>query len=142
MSDDVVDKIEHDHREVEELFSEFKQSRSRATALQICDELEVHTAAEEAAVYPVLEEELSNEVDTVEEAEDEHQEARDLIAKIRGTADDGLLVGLMDELERAISHHVHEEETEMLPKARAELPADELESLGEDFEAAKDAEKE
>jgi hemerythrin-like domain-containing protein len=140
MPDDVVDKIEHDHREVEELFAEFKQSRQRDLALKICDELEIHTAAEEAAVYPVLEEELSNEEDSVEEAEDEHQEARDLIVKIRGTQDDELLVGLMDELEQAIRHHVEEEETEMLPKARAELPEDELVALGDDFEAAKDAE--
>ena len=39
MSDDVVDKIEHDHREVEALFAEFEGSPSRELALEICDEL-------------------------------------------------------------------------------------------------------
>jgi hemerythrin-like domain-containing protein len=45
----------------------------------------------------------------------------------------------MNELEHAIQHHVDEEETEMLPKARRELPAQELNDLGSKFEAAKEA---
>jgi hypothetical protein len=44
----------------------------------------------------------------------------------------------MTQLEHAIQHHVHEEESEMLPKARRELPTDELDELGERFEAAKE----
>ena len=44
----------------------------------------------------------------------------------------------MAELEREIAHHVEEEETEMLPKAREELPAEELAELGERFAEAKD----
>ena len=137
MSDDVVDKIEHDHREVEDLFAEFKDSPNRNLGLKICGELEIHTKAEEEAVYPVLEDELSNEADKVEEAEEEHQEARDLIEKIRGVDDGAELVELMGQLEAAISHHVAEEEHEMLPKARRELPDEELAELGEAFEEAK-----
>ena len=134
---DVVELIEHDHREVEQLFAEFKQSRDAGVARQICDELEKHTRAEESAVYPVFEEELSDEADKVHEAEDEHKEARQLIERIRNTSDEAHVVELMKELERAIQHHVKEEESEMLPKARQELPADELSQLGERFEEAK-----
>lgn len=137
MRDDVVDKIEHDHREVEGMFAEFKETPSRDLALEICNELETHTKAEEEAVYPVLEQELSNEEDKVEEAEEEHHQARDLIDQIRGVEDLGALVELMDQLEAAISHHVDEEEGEMLPKARRELADRELDELGERFEAAK-----
>ena len=85
---DVVELIEHDHREVEQMFAEFKKSH-------------------------------------------------DLIGRIRNTSDESHLVELMQELERAIQHHVKEEETEMLPKARQELPAEELSNLGERFEEAK-----
>jgi hemerythrin-like domain-containing protein len=139
-NEDVVYKIEHDHREVEGLFAEFKDAPSRDLALKICEELEIHTAAEESAVYPVLEEDLSNEADKVEEAEQEHQEARGLIEQVRGTNDLAELVELMNLLEGAIAHHVAEEENEMLPKARRELPERELEELGEAFEEAKDEE--
>ncbi len=134
---DVVDKIEHDHREVEQMFAA-SASPSKDKAMQICDELDKHTKAEDAAVYPVFEDELSNERAKVHEAEDEHQEARQLIGRIRNTSDEGHLVELMGELEKAIQHHVHEEETEMLPKARQELPADELDELGQKFEEAKE----
>ena len=51
---DVVDLIEHDHREVEQLFAEFTSSKDPTVAEKICDELDEHTAAEEAVVYPVL----------------------------------------------------------------------------------------
>ena len=135
----VVDRIEHDHREVEQLFAQFKQSPSKDLALEICDELEKHTKAEDSAVYPVFEEELSNEKDKIEEAEDEHKDARQLIGRIRNTSDDAHLAELMNQLEQAIKHHVEEEETEMLPKARRELDGEELEELGEKFEAAKES---
>ena len=134
----VVDLIEHDHREVEQLFAEFKASPAKAKAIEICDELDRHTKAEDVAVYPVFEEELSNSKDKVHEAEDEHKEARKLIGRIRNTEDEGHLSELMTELEQAIQHHVREEETDMLPKARNELPADELGELGEKFEEAKE----
>jgi hypothetical protein len=41
------------------------------------------------------------------------------------------------ELEQAVNHHVQEEETEMLPKAREACDGASLEQLGEEFEAAK-----
>ena len=106
-------------------------------ARQICDELDKHTKAEERAVYPVFEQELSNEADKVHEAEDEHKEARQLIGRIRNTTDESHLVELMQQLEGAIQHHVQEEESEMLPKAREELPAEELSQLGDKFKEAK-----
>jgi hypothetical protein len=135
---DVVDLIEHDHREVEQMFAEFKASPAKAKALEICDELDKHTRAEDEAVYPVFEEELRGAKDKVHEAEDEHKEARQLIGRIRNTEDVGHLTELMNQLEQAIQHHVKEEESEMLPQARNELPAEELGELGERFEAAKE----
>jgi hemerythrin superfamily protein len=134
---DVVDRIEHDHREVEGLFAEFDATGDAAIADKICDELAIHTAAEESAVYPVIATELSDGEEIAGEAEHEHDEARQLIGRIRNTRDPEHLADLMGQLKKAIQHHVHEEETEMLPKAREELPAAELEDLGEKFEDAK-----
>jgi len=137
MAEDVVERIEHDHREVEQLFADFKAAPRKELASQICDELDKHTRAEEVAVYPVFEQELSNEKDKVQEAEDEHKEARRLIGQIRNASDDNQLIELMNQLEQAVQHHVREEETEMLPKARRELPEDELAQLGDQFADAK-----
>jgi GH15 family glucan-1,4-alpha-glucosidase/hemerythrin-like domain-containing protein len=136
---DVVDLIEQDHREVEQMFAEFKKSHDKSKAIEICDELDRHTKAEDEAVYPVFEKELSNEKAKIDDAEDEHKEARQLIGRIRQTDDEGHLVDLMNQLEQAIKHHVEEEESDMLPKARNELPAEELDELGDKFEEAKES---
>ncbi len=136
---DVVDKIEHDHREVEQLFTDFDASHDASVARRICDELDKHTAAEESAVYPVIAGEVRDGKHLADEAEGEHKEARQLIGRIRQTKDDDHLGELMTELQKAIQHHVKEEESEMLPKAREELPAQELEQLGVRFDEAKQA---
>ena len=135
---DVVDRIEHDHREVEQMFAEFKGSKSKTKAIEICDELDKHTRGEDTAVYPVFADELSDEASKVKEASDEHKEARQLIGQIRNTQDEDHLAELMEQLEQAIQHHVQEEESDMLPKARRELHAAELEELGAKFEDAKE----
>ncbi len=136
-TDDVIDKIEHDHREVEQLFDEFESSGDRAVVLKICEELEIHTAAEESAVYPVLAQEAGEEAE-IGDAEEEHDEARQLIDRIRQSDGKDELKDLVAQLKTAVEHHVHEEETDILPKARNELPEGELEDLGERFEQAKE----
>jgi hypothetical protein len=134
---DVIETIEHDHREVEQMFSQFESTRDRAVADKICDELDKHTKAEEAAVYPVFADEVEGEEKLVNEGEDEHKKARQLIGRIRQTEDDEHLADLMNQLKEAVQHHVKEEETEMLPKARSGLDQSTLDRLADDFEAAK-----
>ncbi len=134
---DVVELIEHDHRDVEALFTQFESTRETALASKICDELDRHADAEERAVYPVIETEVPGGKKMVSEATDEHKEARQLIGRIRRTSDPGHLVDLVGELKQAIEHHVQEEETEVLPKARQALGAARLTELGEEFQAAK-----
>ena len=58
---DVTTLLEQDHREVEQLFTEFEQTGDREIALQICQELEIHTTVEEEIVYPVLAEQVDRE---------------------------------------------------------------------------------
>ncbi|MDQ1455690.1 MAG: hypothetical protein QOH28_1310 [Actinomycetota bacterium] len=137
---DVVELIEQDHRAVEQLFGQFAASKDATIAAQICDELTKHTRAEESAVYPVFRDRLSNGKDLIGEAETEHEQARQLIGRVRNTTDPNHLASLMVELQDAIQHHVREEETEILPQARTEMSGSELGELGEQFEAAKQEE--
>jgi hemerythrin-like domain-containing protein len=136
---DVIESIEHDHREVEQLFSQFESTRDRSIAEKICDELDKHTRGEEQAVYPVFADEVPGEQSLVQEGEGEHKEARQLIGQVRQTKDEDHLVDLMGQLKQAVQHHVQEEETEMLPKARQGLEPGRLQELADDFEAAKEA---
>jgi iron-sulfur cluster repair protein YtfE (RIC family) len=136
---DVVDLIEQDHREVEQLFSDFESSHDSSVATRICDELTKHTFGEEQAMYPVVAEQMNDGKRLAREAEKEHKEARQLIGRVRNTTDEAHLAELMSELEQAIEHHVSEEEHEMLPKARQEISSDQLDQMGRDFEEAKQA---
>ena len=136
---DVTKLIETDHREVEGLFAKFKRDGAKETALQICDELDAHAGAEEAVFYPVVRSDVPDGAKLADEGKDEHGEARQLIGRIKNTEDDAHLAELVTELEQAVSHHVSEEESEMLPKSRQALSAERLDELGTAFQSAKNA---
>jgi hemerythrin superfamily protein len=134
---DVTQLIEHDHREVEGLFTQFKSDHSKGTALKICDELDAHADAEEKVFYPAVRADVPEGKQLADEGKEEHGEARQLIGRIKNTEDSDHLVELVEQLEQAINHHVSEEESEMLPKARETFDSDRLDRLGNDFAAAK-----
>jgi hemerythrin superfamily protein len=106
-------------------------------ATQICEELDRHADAEEKVVYPAFGEEVDGAKSLVEDGAQEHAEARQLIGRIRQTKDQDHLDELVGELQKAITHHVEEEESELLPKAEAALSASRLEELGQAFDDAK-----
>ena len=133
---DVTKLIEADHREVEGLFGQFQQSPSKQLALKICDELDAHANAEERVFYPVVHDDVPDGAKLADEGKDEHGEARQLSGRIKNTEDESHLNELVGQLEQAINHHVQEEESEMLPKAREALGTDRIDQLGADFEAA------
>jgi iron-sulfur cluster repair protein YtfE (RIC family) len=116
-----IQMIRQDHRKVEGLFKKFDQAKSNGVKKRICDqviaELEVHTKLEEEIFYPAVRKKLG-EQNMVEEAEQEHQQAKDIIQELK-TMDgqDEQLEEKFSELVECIKHHVEEEQSEMLPKA-------------------------
>lgn len=134
------DLLDADHLAVKHLFVDYARlahapadegAARLAIAMKICDELTVHAQIEEEIFYPALQGALPDAADVLEEARAEHQEAKEMIARIRefGAADDAL-DALVAELARAVEHHVKEERDELFPKARAAQSLD-LEAIGE-----------
>ena len=123
----VIELLNHDHREVEQLFAQFESTQDFDIALQICAELTLHATVEEEIVYPVLE---RIDAETEQEAEEEHAEAKELIARIQAMEPgDPQLVPTVMELKAGIEHHVEEEEGEAWEKMQAEA-GDQLDELG------------
>ncbi len=123
MAADVVDLIMQDHREVERLFDELKDYPEKREGLVpvLTTLLSAHSRAEEAEVYPVAAAE-ADEADEVAHSQEEHVEADQLLAKLAATDPtsaqfEKVLQNLID----AVSHHVEEEETKVLPGMRANL---------------------
>jgi hemerythrin superfamily protein len=132
---DVIQLLEHDHREVEEMFADFEQATTsedrRAIADKVIIELVRHSEAEEQAVYPVMAKKIDGGKDLVEHEIDEHSKAEKIMKQMDGlAADDPQLAVLMGQLKSAILEHVREEEGEAFPKLRQVASQDELDKLG------------
>jgi hemerythrin superfamily protein len=143
---DVIEVLEHDHREVEEMFSELEtlrgasaddaMSRRKALADQVTIELVRHSVAEEVLVYPQVEDKVSAE--EAEHAREEHAEAEETLHRLEkldadSPAFDDELATLMAE----IRHHIQDEEGQMFAHMRQVIDADELRKLGARVEAFK-----
>jgi hemerythrin superfamily protein len=136
---DACELLDADHIAVKHLFVEYARQAMGAPnepgdrpelAERICRELTVHAQIEEEIFYPAL----RDAIDTpqlLDEAQAEHQEAKDLIAQIQahGSIADPALDDLVSRLARVIEHHVKEERDELFTKARATRSLD-LMALG------------
>jgi hemerythrin superfamily protein len=130
----VVDLIMNDHRELKRLFDQLQnQPDTRATTLPVMVSLlTAHSRAEEAEVYPAATD-AGVEKD-VEHSQKEHLECDQLAADLAATAVDAPdFEDKLHKLVDAVTHHIEEEETTVLPEMRNLLPADRLDELGQAF---------
>jgi hemerythrin superfamily protein len=142
----VIEVLEHDHREVEQMFDELESLRSadtdeaKARRKELVDhvtiELVRHSVAEEVLVYPQVEKKVSEE--EVEHARKEHAEAEETLKKLEKLNPDDAgfdeeLATLMGE----IRHHIEDEEGEMFAHMRQAMDEEELRKLGGRVEAFK-----
>ena len=136
---DVVDLIMKDHREVERMFEQLRSDPSVRPGLVpvLTTLLTAHSRAEEAEVYPVARDEAGDAKD-VEHSQKEHLEAEQLLEKLADTDPtsaefDSVLGQVID----AVTHHVEEEESSILPGLRNKLSDARREQLGDAFLGAR-----
>jgi hemerythrin superfamily protein len=135
---DVVDLIMRDHREVERLFDVLKNEPSaRALNLPVLTTLlTAHSRAEEVEVYPAAAN--AGGAEDVEHSQKEHLEADQLLARLAATdPQDSEFENRLQELVDAISHHVEEEETTVLPGMRERMDQEQLRKLADRFSAVR-----
>lgn len=134
---DACDLLDADHVAVKHLFVEYARlavagdpaGERQAYAQKICNELTVHAQIEEEIFYPALRK-VIDAPELLDEAQAEHQEAKDMIAAVEGmSAADAGMDDLVAKLAAAIEHHVKEERTQLFPKARSASGLD-LDELG------------
>jgi hemerythrin superfamily protein len=139
MPKDVVDLIMADHREVESLFERMKNDPSQRPMLVpvMSTLLIAHSRAEEAEVYPVARDEAGIAED-VAHSQQEHAEAESLLEQLKTLDHDSeKFHDVLDELIDAVTHHVEEEESSVLPGMRKNLSEERLAELGEAFVTAR-----
>lgn len=144
---DACDLLDTDHKNVKKMFKEYEEltnSRARSAsqkkmdlARTICNELKVHAQVEEEIFYPALRESIKD-TDLLDEAEVEHQSAKDLIAQIEAAGEpDDMFDAKVKVLGEYIDHHVKEERNEIFPKARSARKLD-LVAMRDEIEARKE----
>ena len=139
---DVIELLEHDHREVEQMFTEFEQASDAEERRTIVDkiiiELVRHSEAEEQAVYPLIRKHIDNGDQVVEDEIQQHTEAERIMKELDGMDPGDPQFGvLMQQLMTAIKAHVSEEENDVFPRFRAAVDQSELEKLGTTVKALK-----
>jgi len=135
-STNAIDLLKRDHREVEELFSEFEKAKDdgervakQELAARICTALTVHAQIEEEIFYPALRRRSKDARELVNEAAVEHQSIKDIVGRLQSApADDPLYDAGVKVLSEYVKHHVKEEENEIFPEAKSEDV--DLDSLG------------
>src|SRR5829696_1382287 len=136
---DVIEILEHDHREVEQMFQELESLRGASTeddkkrrkdlTDDVTIELVRHSVAEEVLVYPMVEDKV--DADEVEHARKEHAEAEETLARLEKLdADDPGFDDELGELMSEIRHHIEDEEGDMFAHMRQAIDEDELRKLG------------
>lgn len=122
---DAINQLVADHAQVKKLFKQFDKLAAKddivgkaAIANEICVELTVHALAEEEVFYRAARPAIHDD-DLLNEANIEHDSAKDLIAQIQAmNPKDPMYDARVTVLGEYIEHHVEEEETEMFPKVR------------------------
>jgi hemerythrin superfamily protein len=136
MATDAVTLIMNDHRLLESLFQRLQAGEGDRQALlaEVEARLTAHSRAEEREVYPAIKKTDAVEADEVDEAYHEHEEAMQLLTQAKERMDAPEFEAAFTEFVDAVTHHVEEEETDVLPALEEAVDAKTLDRLGEAFE--------
>lgn len=142
---DALELLASDHREVEQLFKMMDAARQtgatqeqRQVANRVVHGLSVHAVAEEELLYPLMRKVLPDGDQLVDDALQEHQEAKELLSTIDGSDPESPEVRqAWDELVATIEHHVQDEEGQDFPKLREAVGQEQLYELGDKLAKAK-----
>ena len=120
-SNPAVSILKEDHDRVQELLDQFEKAKSRSAILKIVraalTELKVHAAIEEELFYPAVRKSLGKDI--MNEADEEHHVAKLLIAELDVMdGSESHFDAKFHVLSENVRHHIKEEESEMLSKAK------------------------
>ena len=139
--------LKADHEKVAGILETIEGTTERAVKgrdelfAQLKAELDRHAMIEEEIFYPALEEAEETREITLE-AYEEHRLVKQLLAELEAEPKDSEeWTAKFTVLKENIEHHVEEEEGELFKKARQAFSEEEIETLGEQLQDAKQQNK-
>lgn len=144
---DAFTLLKQDHEKVSGIFEKLEDTTERAIKTReelfarLKTELDIHARIEETILYPVLKEAEETHEITLEAVE-EHNVVKQLLGELEELpVDREEWKAKLTVLRENVEHHVEEEEGEMFKQARQVLSREQIESLGEQLQAAKQEQK-
>jgi hypothetical protein len=138
---DPMTMLKADHREVKAMLKKLADTDEGTERESLCEQvaaaLSLHMTVEEELVYPLVKDLVGDEED--EEANVEHGLAKEGMAKMQAMVAAPGFGAVVEMLAAGISHHVEEEESELLPELKAQLPRADWLALGDRIADAKAA---
>jgi iron-sulfur cluster repair protein YtfE (RIC family) len=120
MPQNAIEMLEEDHKQVNGMFGTYEgadaANRDRIVH-DIIQSVRTHTRVEETVLYPYIRAEVPGGNEMIDEAEQEHQEAKDAIERLSALSpEDPEFDEAFTTLRDGMQHHVQEEEQEVFPK--------------------------
>jgi hemerythrin superfamily protein len=139
---DAIERLQHDHRMVEQLFRDYRSAASANQRKGVVDilvrELAKHAAVEAELFYPLATRIVPAGAAEVEQHLREHLAVKRVLAELDGMSpQDDRMDDLVQRLRDDVAQHVQEEEGELMPQVRDHLDEQALRELGEEIETAK-----
>ena len=133
---DLLQELITDHREVEEAFTRLEQGLPPQEAHDLVEktitELVRHSVVEEQLLYPLTARALPDGKQIAEHETTEHAEVERMMKELEkldaGTQEFDTEIGMWI---RSTRHHIHEEETHLMPRLRDAVDPEVLAALGE-----------
>jgi hemerythrin-like domain-containing protein len=131
--------LKADHREAKRMMTALGETDEGAErdrlAAELDEALSLHMSIEEMLVYPLVAEHVGAEDE--EEAEIEHGLAREGLAKVMAMREVPGFGAAVEMLKGGITHHVEEEESELLPSLKDAVSREQWLELGDAIAKAK-----
>jgi hemerythrin-like domain-containing protein len=145
--EEVLNLLKADHKRAKKAFKDFEKldaqkqpDQCKELVEQTCGELQVHTTLEEELFYPALRQALK-EQDLLDEAQVEHNSAKQLIEQLQslqqGGQMDGKFAATFTVLGEYVKHHIKEEEGELFEQAEKAGSRVDWAALGEQMKNRK-----
>jgi hemerythrin superfamily protein len=133
-----IELLESQHREVDELFEQISETEDDEEVeqlfVQLADKLAMHAKIEELHFYPAVK--AARTEDILLESLEEHLGIKRALADlIDMDPADETFDAKVKVLQELVEHHVEEEESDLFPKVRKILSADQLTALAQEMAA-------
>lgn len=133
-SKQLFELLKTDHREAEKLMKQIESTaheKREDLFATLKQKLTLHMQIEEKELYPKLQK-IEEMEDQVEDALQEHREAREYLADLEDLdQDEDEWLSSFQDMQEAIQHHVEDEEEEIFPDSKKFLSEEQLSEIGQ-----------